>query len=155
MDRAADRVLQEQEHGLSYARFLVLLALSRGASSQRTIGSWLGVSEPSVSRMTRVLASSGLVAVAPDPRGGNRRVVRLTERGEVTFRRGAALLEGRFADLLDQCGVPGEEYAAHTRALIAALDEDGPVSAGRAGADRSSDDRLVEAQTARAAVAQP
>lgn len=122
MDRAADRVLQE-ERGLSYARFLVLLAVSRGASSQRAIGSWLGVSEPSVSRMTRVLTSSGLLAVTLERGGGNRREVKLTQQGETIFRQGAALLERRFADLLDQCDIPPEEYAAHTRTLIAALDE--------------------------------
>lgn len=122
MDRAADRVLQE-EHGLSYARFLVLLALSQGVSSQREIASWLAVSEPSVSRMMRVLSSAGLLAVTPDQRGGNRRVVRLTPQGEALFRQGAALLERLFADLLDQCGIPREEYAAHTRSLIDALDE--------------------------------
>jgi DNA-binding MarR family transcriptional regulator len=132
MDRAADRVLQE-EHGLSYARFLVLLALSRGACSQRAIGSWLGVSEPSVSRMMKVLATSGLLAVTPDPRGGNRRVVRLTRQGEAVFRKGAALLEQRFADLLDQCDIPREQYAANTRSLIAALDELAPAGAGLAG----------------------
>lgn len=142
MDRAADRVLQE-EHGLSYARFLVLLALSQGACSQRAIGSWLGVSEPSVSRMTRVLATSGLLAVTPDPRGGNRRVVRLTQQGEAVFRQGAALLERRFADLLDHCNIPREEYAAHTRTLIAALDEDSSAGAGPAGETGSRSAHVV------------
>src|SRR5436305_12905620 len=119
MDRAADRALQA-EHDLSYARFLVLLAVSQGACSQRAIGTWLGVSAPSVSRMTQVLGTAGLLAVTPDPRGGNRRVVRLTQPGETTFRQGAALLERLFADLLDQCGIPTEEYAGHTRSLVAA-----------------------------------
>jgi DNA-binding MarR family transcriptional regulator len=150
MDRAADRMLQE-DSGLSYARFRVLLALSQGACSQRALGSWLGVTEPSVSRMTRVLASSGLLAVTPDPRGGNRRVVRLTEHGDAVFGHCAALLEGRFADLLDQCDIPREEYAAHTRALIAALDQVAPVSTGRVGevsAGSTPDARLAQAETA-------
>jgi hypothetical protein len=46
------------------------------------------------------------------------------------FREGAALLERLFADLLDRCDIPAEEYAAHTRRLIVALDEEaGPGSA--------------------------
>lgn len=150
MDRAADRVLQE-EQGLSYARFLVLLAVSRGAGSQRAIGSWLGVSEPSVSRMVRVLTAAGLLGVTPDPGGGNRRLVQLTEQGQATFRQGAALLERRFADLLDQCDIPAEEFAAHTRSLIAALDDDPPAPGGPS---RQTEARCVrDAQAEREAAA--
>jgi len=55
MDRAADRFLSEA-YGVSYRRFLTLLLVGEfGMPTQRALAEALGVSEPSVSRMTGVL----------------------------------------------------------------------------------------------------
>jgi DNA-binding MarR family transcriptional regulator len=124
LDRAADRALQA-EQGISYSRFLALVAMARGAGSQRELATWLGVTEPSVSRMTGVLAEDGLITVDPVPRGGNRRLLQLTAKGQETFQRGAELLERRFAELVERCSIPYDEYAVYTRRLIDALDETG------------------------------
>jgi DNA-binding MarR family transcriptional regulator len=66
LDRAADTILRA-EAGLSYSRFLALFMVrSLGADTQRALAERLGVSEPSVSRMTRVLAEQGLLRVVAD-----------------------------------------------------------------------------------------
>lgn len=122
LDRSADRILRA-EQGVSYRRFLALLIVSeRGAASQRALAEGLGVSEPSVSRMTGVLAASGLLRVEPDPAGGNRRQVSLTPRGRRVVTNGRDTLERRFSDLVERSGVPYADYGLHTRQLIHALD---------------------------------
>src|ERR1700712_4836458 len=62
LDRAADQVLQ-REVGITYARFLALFAVQQGARTQRELSAWLGVTEPSVSRMAQVLSVDGFLAV--------------------------------------------------------------------------------------------
>src|SRR5690242_17782630 len=77
-DRAADRILRT-EGGVSYNRFLALYAVSQlETATQRALAGWLGVTEPSVSRMVRVLVADSLLASSPDPGGGNRRRLELT-----------------------------------------------------------------------------
>ena len=123
LDAAADRILQAG-HGISYRRFLALLALrDLGEASQRALAERLDVSEPSASRMAAVLAGEGLVHVAPDPAGGNRRRLTLTRRGAQIVADCVASLEGRFADLVARSGVGYERFAADTRRLVAALGE--------------------------------
>jgi DNA-binding MarR family transcriptional regulator len=125
LDRAADAILRA-EAGLSYARFLALYMVgSWGADTQRALAERLGVSEPSVSRMTRVLAEDGLLDVAADPNGGNRRRLRLTPAGEEVINRWGGMLEERFAALVEAAGVPYETYARHTRALLQGLGSQG------------------------------
>jgi DNA-binding MarR family transcriptional regulator len=125
LDRAADAILRA-EADLSYARFLALYMVgSLGADTQRALAGRLGVSEPSVSRMTRVLADAGLLEVAADPAGGNRRRLRLTTAGEHIVKRWGSALEDRLAELVDAAGVPYETYARHTHALLARLDAHG------------------------------
>ncbi len=52
LDRSADRILRA-EHDLSYRRFLTLVIVAElDAATQRAVADRLGVSEPSVSRMT-------------------------------------------------------------------------------------------------------
>src|SRR3981081_2067938 len=46
---------------------------ARGAAAPREPAERLGVTEPSVSRMTRVLGEAGLLEAVADPTGGNRR----------------------------------------------------------------------------------
>lgn len=125
LDRSADRILQA-ELGLSYRRFVTLFVVGElGAASQRALADELGVSEPSVSRMTGVLVAAGLLAAGPDPSGGNRRRLSLTPDGAQVVQRCRELLESRFADLVDRSGVPYDDYARHTRMLMSALDRAG------------------------------
>ncbi|GAB3161801.1 MarR family winged helix-turn-helix transcriptional regulator [Microbispora hainanensis] len=122
LDRAADRILRA-EHGISYSRFLALTLVGElGASTQRTLADYLGVTEPSVSRMTGVLAADGLLDVQPDPAGGNRRRLSLTDEGK---RRVASIrqeFEDRLAAVVAESGVPYAEYAEHTARLLTTFD---------------------------------
>jgi DNA-binding MarR family transcriptional regulator len=123
MDRAADAILRT-EAGLSYSRFLVLFMIrSAGGDTQRALAQGLGVSEPSVSRMTRVLAEAGLLEVTTDPAGGNRRQLRLTKTGEEVVKRWGGRLEDEFAAIVKAAGVPYPTYSKHTKLLLAALDD--------------------------------
>jgi DNA-binding MarR family transcriptional regulator len=108
---------------VSYARFLALyLVGSEGADTQRALADRLGVTEPSVSRMVRVLAEAGLLEPMPDPRGGNRNRLRLTAAGEQLVTRWGTDLEQRLARLLETAGVPYRTYLTHTKRLLAALE---------------------------------
>lgn len=121
LDRAADRILQA-EHDLSYRRFLALVTVSEmGSATQRGLAERLGVSEPSVSRMTGVLVEAGLLDAPTDPGGGNRRQVSLTPTGIKLVQQCRELLEDRFANLVARSGVAYEEYARDTRRLLQAL----------------------------------
>lgn len=80
LERAADELLR-REQGVSYARFLALLAAKETNGSQRDLARWLGQTEPSTSRMVTVLAADGLLEVTRLEGGGNRRRLRLTTRG--------------------------------------------------------------------------
>lgn len=123
LDRAADRILQA-EHGLSFRRFRTLLVVGQlGTATQRALAQALEVTEPSVSRMVGVLAETGLLEAVPDPAGGNRRRLCLTPAGKDVVEQARALLERRFADLVERSGVAYAAYARDTRMLIAALDE--------------------------------
>jgi DNA-binding MarR family transcriptional regulator len=122
LDRAADAILRV-EAGVSYSRFLALYMVgSEGADTQRALAQRLGVSEPSVSRMVRVLADGGWLETVPDPAGGNRNLLRLTATGEQLVKRWGAELEERLAALLETAGVPYRSYRTHTKHLLAALD---------------------------------
>lgn len=122
LDRAADRILRA-EYGLSYRRFRTLLIVGElGVATQRALAGRLGVSEPSVSRMTGVLVGTGLLDAQADPAGGNRRRLSLTVDGKRVVERCRELLERRFADLVERSGVSYTDYARDTRLLIKALD---------------------------------
>ncbi len=121
LDRAADRILQA-EHDVSYRRFLTLMTVGElGAATQRTLADRLGISEPSVSRMTGVLVEAGLLDAPTDPAGGNRRQVTLTVAGQHLVEQCRELLEHRFADLVARSGVSYADYARDTRLLMQAL----------------------------------
>lgn len=121
LDASADRILQAS-HGVTYRRFLTLLALrDLGATTQRALATRLHVSEPSVSRMCAVLAGDGLLLVEPSPGGGNRRRLTLTGRGRALVQACAGMLEGRLVGLVEHSAVPYATYARHTRQLLAAL----------------------------------
>lgn len=129
LDRSADRILQA-EFGLGYQRFLALVVLNAiGPATQRALAEGLGVSEPSVSRMAGLLAEAGLIEVVPHPGGGNRRRLSLTPEGKELLTRSREVLEQRFADLVRRSGVPYEDYARHTRQLMASLDAADPEAA--------------------------
>jgi DNA-binding MarR family transcriptional regulator len=125
LDRAADRLLRAG-HDVSYSRFLALtLVKELGNPTQRALAETLGVTEPSVSRMTAVLAADGLLDVQPDPAGGRRRRLSLTGKGNRLVISAQRDLENRFAELVAQSGVPYAEYAKQTERLLAALDHAG------------------------------
>lgn len=122
LDRAADRILRA-EQDLSYRRFLVLFMVGKmGTPTQRALAECLGVTEPSVSRMTGALAGAGLLKARRDPAGGNRRRLGLTPSGTELVQRCCELLEGRLAALVEASGVPYDVYARYTNQLLAALD---------------------------------
>lgn len=122
LERAGDRILRAN-HGLSYRRFMVLVMVGElGASTQRALADRLAVTEPSVSRMIAALAGTGLLTVAPDPAGGNRRRIALTDSGRTLVNRAGTELIQRLTELVESSGVPFESYLAHTRRLNAALE---------------------------------
>jgi DNA-binding MarR family transcriptional regulator len=95
---------------------------SEGADTQRALAERLGVSEPSVSRMVRVLVASGWLEASSDPAGGNRHHLRLTDAGESLVARWGGQLEERFAALVESAGVPYRAYRTHTRRLLGAME---------------------------------
>jgi DNA-binding MarR family transcriptional regulator len=122
LDRAADRILMA-EVGVPYRRFLALFMVGEvQAGSQRALAEHLGLTEPSVSRMTAVLAEAGLLAVRRDAGGGNKRTLALTSAGRELVDRCRELLEERFAALVAQSGVHSARYASDTGRLLAALE---------------------------------
>jgi DNA-binding MarR family transcriptional regulator len=121
LDRDADRILRSEE-GVSYARFLALFMVGElGASTQKELAQHLGVTEPSVSRMTATLAAAGLLAADFDPAGGNRRRLELTITGAQLVRRCCERLEAEMSALVAESGVPYEAYLRHTDRLLLSL----------------------------------
>jgi DNA-binding MarR family transcriptional regulator len=133
LDRAADGLLR-RDVGVSYSRFLALFAVSETGGSQRDLAQWLGLTEPSTSRMVGVLAEEGLLKVTTVAGAGNRRQLQLTEDGARLVQRGCRLLEERFADLVERSGVPFVAYQRYTRRLLAQLDADQQAALEPAGA---------------------
>lgn len=122
LERAGDQILRAQ-HGLSYRRFMVLFMVGGlGRSTQRALAESLAVTEPSISRMVGALAATGLLTVAPDPGGGNRRQISLTEAGQELMARAGTDLITQLTRLVDASGVPFDTYLAHTQRLNAALE---------------------------------
>ncbi|MHB8531760.1 MAG: MarR family transcriptional regulator, partial [Solirubrobacteraceae bacterium] len=72
LDSAADGLLR-REAGVSYSRFLALFAVGGTGGSQRDMARWLGLTEPSTSRMVGVLAADGLLTATRTAGAGNRR----------------------------------------------------------------------------------
>jgi DNA-binding MarR family transcriptional regulator len=131
LERAGDRILRT-EHHLSYRRFMVLVMVGElGVSTQRALADNLAVTEPSASRMVAALADTGLLSVVPDPAGGNRRQIALTDAGRALIERAGTDLIQRLTALVESSGVPFDTYLAHTRRLNAALDGSGARPAHR------------------------
>ena len=131
LERAGDRILRT-EHRLSYRRFMVLVMVGElGVSTQRALADGLAVTEPSVSRMVAALADTGLLTVVPDPAGGNRRQIALTDAGRALVDHAGTDLIQRLTELVESSGVPFDTYFAHTRRLNAALDGAGTRPARR------------------------
>lgn len=122
LDRAADALLRK-EAGVSYSRFLALYMVgSEGADTQRALAQRLGVTEPSVSRLVRVLVQAGWLKVIAAPGGGNRNRLRLTPDGARLVSRWGAEFEERLAALVETAGVSYRVYRTQTQRLLAALD---------------------------------
>jgi DNA-binding MarR family transcriptional regulator len=121
LERAGDQILRSG-YGLSYRRFMVLVMVGElGRSTQRALADRLAVTEPSMSRMVGALAETGLLTVGPDPAGGNRRQIALTDGGRDLVARAGTDLIQRLTRLAGESGVPFDTYLAHTRRLNAAL----------------------------------
>lgn len=134
LDAAADGLLR-REAGVSYARFLALFAVEQTGGSQRDVARWLGLTEPSTSRMVGVLAAEGLLEVQRIPGAGNRRQLKLTDEGARVVERCSHMLEEWFVELVARSGVPFAAYQRHTRRLLAQLDNDqheAPAGSGAA-----------------------
>lgn len=137
LDRAADAFLRA-EAGLSYPRFLALFMVgAQGADTQRALAERLGITEPSVSRMARVLTDSGLLETLSDPAGGNRHRLNLTAAGEQIVSRWGGELERRLATLVKDSGVAYKTYVEHTKRMLDQLDAVGSGQAGAAPARRT------------------
>ena len=109
---------------MSYSRFLLLWAVGElDGPTQRALAEWLGLTEPSVSRMTALLASEGLLVVEDDPRGGNRRRLVLTGTGEEVVVRCGRLLEDKVDALVAKAGLSYDAFRRDTAKLLAALEE--------------------------------
>ncbi len=122
LDVAADEMLR-RDHGISYPRFLVLLAVERlGTPTQRELATEQQVSDPAMSRMVAALAADGLLDVRTVPGGGHRRAVDLTPRGRQLVEEGSDLLESAFASLAELAGVPADVLSRPVQAMIASLD---------------------------------
>jgi DNA-binding MarR family transcriptional regulator len=121
LERVADQILRT-EHDVSYRRFMVLVMVGElGMSTQRALADCLAVTEPSVSRMVAALADTGLLTVASDPAGGNRRQIALTDAGRALVDHAGTALIQRLTELVESTGVPFDAYFAHTQRLNAAL----------------------------------
>jgi DNA-binding MarR family transcriptional regulator len=121
LERAGDQILRT-EHDVSYRRFMVLVMVGElGVSTQRALADSLAVTEPSVSRMVAALADTGLLNVVPDPAGGNRRQIALTDAGRALVEHAGTDLIERLAELVEASGVPFDTYLRYTRRLNAAL----------------------------------
>jgi DNA-binding MarR family transcriptional regulator len=122
LDRSADRILRT-ELDVSYRRFLVLFMVGEcGNTTQRALAQRMELSEPSVSRMTGVLAQANLLEVSDDPAGGNRRQLSLTPSGERLVSQSRKRLARQFASLLRDSGVPKNEFTQYTHMLLSVLD---------------------------------
>lgn len=121
IDLAADRLLAD-EYGLSYRHFLTLLLVGQlTAPTQRALAEAMGVSEPSISRMTKVLRHAGLLdASTTGLSGGNRRQLGLTPAGKDVVEQCRGVLELRLVGLAARTRVPYAVYLRQTRQLLQA-----------------------------------
>lgn len=133
LDSVADGLLR-REAGMSYSRFLALFAVRETGGSQRDVARWLGLTEPSTSRMVGVLVADGLLTATRTAGAGNRRQLELTDEGARLVERCSHMLEDRFAELVGRSGVPHATYQRYTRRLLAQLDSDQRETATRRGA---------------------
>lgn len=122
LDVAADAMLRA-EHGIGYARFLVLLTIERlGAPTQRELATAQRVSEPAMSRMVSALAADGHVDVVTTPGQGRRRNVMLSPDGQRLVEQGSDLLESAFATLAEHADVSVDDVTAMSTALLSSLE---------------------------------
>lgn len=123
LDAAADEMLR-RDHDISYARFLVLLAVERlGTPTQRELAAEQQVSDPAMSRTVAALAADGQLDVRTVPGNGHRRAISLTPRGRRLVDEGSDLLESAFASLAELAGVPADVLSRPVQAMIGALDD--------------------------------
>ena len=123
LDVAADEMLR-RDHDISYAKFLVLLAVERlGTPTQRELAAEQQVSDPAMSRTAAALAADGLLDVRTVPGNGHRRAVGLTPRGRRLVEEGSDLLESAYAALAEVAGVQADVLSRPVQSMIEALDD--------------------------------
>lgn len=131
LDRGADRILRDR-FGVSYARYLALLTTSRlDGGTQKSLADELGLSEPSVSRTLTGLTTDGLVTVSRVPGEGNRRRVRLTDKGRGLLVRCTEVLDEAFASVMAAAGVTGDEVSGLAGRMLAIIGPNAPVGGAR------------------------
>jgi DNA-binding MarR family transcriptional regulator len=121
LDRAADRLLQEQV-GISYRRFLFLTVLQyRGTVTQHQLAVSLGYSDPAVSTMLVELVKDGYIQTTKSPEHGRKRLVTITPKGSKVVAQGRHLLDSHFDQLLCIAGIDAYHYRELTERLHQAL----------------------------------
>jgi DNA-binding MarR family transcriptional regulator len=121
MEQTADRILRESE-GVTYRRYQVLYAMDRlQVATQRDLARWMGLTEPSVSRMVRSLIAVGWIESDDVAGGGNRRQLHLSATGEDLVRRCGRRLAGRFTDVVAKAGVPYDEFHTAAKRILEEL----------------------------------
>jgi DNA-binding MarR family transcriptional regulator len=147
MGQTADRVLRDTE-GITYRRYQFLYAMDQlGVATQRDLARWMGVTEPSVSRMVRTLIDAGWLESDDVAGDGNRRQLHLSATGEQMVRRCGRRLAGRFADVVAKAGVPYDEFHAAASRILDELTN--PTATGRRRAGSSPASRPTSGAPAR------
>nr|WP_277626434.1 MarR family winged helix-turn-helix transcriptional regulator [Arsenicicoccus piscis] len=120
LDRAADVALR-RELGLSNRRAVLLQVLAENPGvAQRQLATLLGHTEASVSALVRSLADDGLVEIGSAD--GRTKSLRVSGEGARLLRRARALMDPRFARLLEQADVDGDELEQALTRLLAHLE---------------------------------
>jgi DNA-binding MarR family transcriptional regulator len=137
MEQSADRILRESE-GITYRRYQFLFAMDGlQVGTQRDLARRMGLTEPSVSRMVRVLIEAGWIESHDVVGGGNRRRLRLSPAGQSLVRRCGRRLAGRFADVVAKAGVPYDEFHTAAEKILDELSNPTATSRRRTGSSHT------------------
>ncbi len=85
-------------HGLDFREFVVLTAISEGATYPKFIGERLFINASDVSRLLETLSKGGFIKRELDASDSRRVLVTLTEAGVIVLRNARTRIEGLIAD---------------------------------------------------------
>lgn len=123
LDTHAQAHLQKR-FSISYSRFLMLRAVGNLSSpTQHQIAQSLRISDPSASRMLKLLETDGYITSATSSRHKRHNVVSLTEQGGKVIRDAELYLAKQFDHLLILANVSSPELGAIVDSLNMALDK--------------------------------